>query len=186
MTPKSPAPATLRPRSPKPRGISRKVTIGMAAAGATAFIAVFVFDPGFSMTRDEPAEGLPVLSNVKPDLSMLPSDYSETQTASMTMAPGAAAPPSLDLPPPAAEPKFQPAVQHYGSPAPKRKKVRRGIAVGGDDGLGEMAAGQMPGYQMVADMMQGAAGQPRTVAQGFRQQNSGGGDMYLPQAVQAP
>jgi type IV secretion system protein VirB10 len=161
----------------------------MAAAGAAAVIAVFVFDPGLSMTRDAPAEGLPVLSNVKPDLSMLPSDYSETQTASMTMAPGAAAPPSLALPPPASEPKFQPAVQHYGSPAPKRKKVRRGIAVGGDDGLGEMGQGQMPGYQMVADMQQGAAGQlpqPRTVAQGFRQQNSGGGDMYLPQAVQAP
>lgn len=186
MPPKTPAPGTLRPRSPKPRGISRNVTVGMAAAGAAAVIAVFVFDPGFSMTRDEPAEGLPVLSNVKPDLSMLPSDYSETQTASMTMAPGAAAPPSLDLPPPAVEPKFQPAVQRYGSPAPKRKKVRRGIAVGGDDGLGEMAAGQMPGYQMVADMQQGVAGQPRTVAQGFRQQNSGGSDMYLPQAVQAP
>jgi type IV secretion system protein TrbI len=189
MLPKTPAPGTLRPRSPKPRGISRNVTVGMAAAGAAAVIAVFVFDPGFSMTRDEPAERLPLLSNVKPDLSMLPSDYSETQTAAMTMAPGAAAPPSLDLPPPAAEPKFQPVVQHYGSPAPKRKKVRRGIAVGGDDGLGEMAAGQMPGYQMIADMQQGAAGQPpqpRTVAQGFRQQNSAAGDMYLPQAVQAP
>src|SRR4051812_276230 len=130
MTPKTQAPSTLRPRSPKPRGISRKVTIGMAAAGAAAGIAVFSFDPRFSMNR-EPAEQLPVLSSVKPDLSMLPSDYSQTQTASVATPGAAPLAPALDLPPPAADPQFRPAVQNYGPAAPKRRKVRAGIAVGG-------------------------------------------------------
>lgn len=191
MQPKIKPPVTLRPRSPKPKGLSRKFIIGGSAIGAAAVVAVFVFDPGFSMTRNEPAERLPVLSNVRPDLSMLPSDYSQVQTASMVVPEEPTLPPALDLPPPAAEPTFQPAVQHYGPSTPKRKKVRRGISVGGDDGLGEMASGQPPGVQMVADMQgmqqqQGAAGQPRTVAQGFRQQNGGASDMYLPQTVQAP
>jgi type IV secretory pathway VirB10-like protein len=189
MTLKSPAPATLRPRFPKPRGISRKVTIAGAAIGAFALIGVLAFDHGFSMTRDEPAERLPVLSNVKPDLSMLPSDYSQSQTASMAVPGGPTLPLALDLPPPPpAAPHARPAV---GPSAPKRRKVHAGIAVGGDDGLGDtgQGQGQAPGVQMVADMQQSAAGQPpqpRTVAQGFRQQNSAGGDMYLPQAVQAP
>jgi type IV secretion system protein VirB10 len=189
MQPKIKPPVTLRPRSPKPKGLSRKFIIGGSAIGAAAVVAVFVFDPGFSMTRDEPAERLPVLSNVKPDLSMLPSDYSQVQTASIAVPEEPTLPPALDLPPPAAEPTFQPAVQHYGPATPQRKKVRRGISVGGDDGLGEMAAGQTPGVQMVADTQQGGAGtpsQPRTVAQGFRQQNGGASDMYLPQTVQAP
>jgi hypothetical protein len=178
MLPKTTAPGTLRPRSPKPKGLSRKVAIGLTTLGAAAVVAVLVFDPGFGLTRDEPAERLPVLSNVKPDLSMLPSDYSETQTASVAVPGDPTLPDALDLPPPAAEPQFQPAVQHYGPAAPKRKKVRRGISVGGDDGLGDL--GQAGGVQMVADMQgmqQGAAGQPpqpRTVAQGFRQQTAPG------------
>jgi type IV secretory pathway VirB10-like protein len=188
MMPKTQAPSTLRPRSPKPRGISRKVTIGLAGVGAAAVIAVFAFDPGFSMSKTQP-EPLPMLSNVKPDLSMLPSDYSQTQTASVATPGAAPLAPALDLPPPAADPQFRPAVQNYGPAAPKRRKIRAGIAVGGDDGLGDTGQGQAPGVQMVADMQQSAAGQPpqpRTVAQGFRQQNSAAGDMYLPQGVQAP
>src|SRR4051812_20093682 len=156
MLPKTTPPSTLRPRSPKPRGISRKVTIGMAAAGAAAVIGVLAFDPGFSMIRDRPADTLPVLSNVKPDLSMLPSDYSQPQTASMAVPGGATSPPALDLPPPPAPPHARPAV---GPSAPKRRKVRAGIAVGGDDGLGDTGQGQAPGVQMVADMQQSAAGQ---------------------------
>src|SRR3954447_23842034 len=184
MLPKTTPPSTLRPRSPKPRGISRKVTITGAAIGAFALIGVLAFDHGFSMTRG-PAERLPVLSNVKPDLSMLPSDYSQLQAASMAVPGGPTLPLALDLPPPTA-PHARPAV---GPSAPKRRKVRAGIAVGGDDALGEAGQGQAPGVQMVADMQQSAAGlppQPRTVAQGFRQQNSAAGDMYLPQGVQAP
>src|SRR3954469_22978362 len=140
MLPKTPAPGTLRPRSPKPRGISRKVTIGMAAAGAAAVVAVFVFDPGFRITRHRPADTLPMLSNVKPDLSMLPSDYSQSQTASMAVPGGPTLPLALDLPPPPpAAPHARPAV---GPSAPKRRKVHAGIAVGGDDGLGDTGQGQ--------------------------------------------
>jgi type IV secretion system protein TrbI len=118
---------------------------------------------------------------------MLPSDYSQTQTASMAMPTQPGIIPAVDLPPPSQpQPRFQPAVQNYRPAAPKRKKVRAGIAVGGDDGLGDARQGQIPGVQMVSDTQQGTPGQPRTVAQGFRQQNSAGGDMYLPQAVQAP
>lgn len=185
MLPKTPAPTTLRPRPPKPRGISRKVIIGMATVGAAAVIAVFVFDPGFNMSKEKAAP-LPMLSNVKPDLSMLPSDYSSAQAASMTMAPGGAAPPEFDLPTPASDPKFQPTVQRYGPSAQKQKKVRRGIAVGGDDGLGD--TGQTSGYQMVADqqMPGGQTGQPRTSAQGFRQENKSAAEMYLPQTLVLP
>lgn len=185
MLPKTPAPTTLRPRSPKPRGISRKITIAMATVGAAAVIAVFVFDPGFNMSKEKAAP-LPMLSNVKPDLSMLPSDYSGAQAVSITMAPGGAAPPALDLPAPASDPKLQPTVQRNGLSAQKWKKVRRGIAVGGDDGLGD--TGQTPGYQMVADqqMPGGQAGQPRTTVQGFRQENRSGADMYLPQTLVPP
>src|SRR4051812_43555547 len=98
MLPKNPAPSTLRPRTPRPRGISRKVVITGTAVAAAAVLGVFVFDPGFSMMRDKPAERLPLLSNVKPDLSMLPSDYSQTQTASMSVPGDPTLIPAVDLP----------------------------------------------------------------------------------------
>mgnify|MGYP002715542392 CR=1 FL=1 len=182
MLPKTKAPGTLRPRSPKPRGLNRKVTIGLAGAGAAAVIAVFVFDPGFGTVRGKPPETLPLLSNVKPDLSMLPSDYRETQTASVAVPPEPPLPPAVDLPPPGAASRLVPAVQHPGA-SPGRKPVRRGISVGGDDGLGDA---EQAGVRMVADRHAGAPGQPRTLAQDFRHRNSAGGDMYLPRSVQAP
>ena len=191
MPAKTPAPGTVRPRPPRPRGLSRKVIIGASTVALLATGAVFVFDPGFGMGRAEPAEKFPVLSNVKPDLSGLPGDYAEVQTASVFVPEEPKLPAPLDIPPAAAPPAASPAVQSYGgTPKPRPRKVRRGISVGGDDGLGDQQRdqGTMPGVQMVADGQggPGTGGQPRTAAQGFRASNRAGSEMYLGQEVQAP
>src|SRR4051812_43733433 len=132
MPPKTPAPATIRPRAPKLTGISRKVVIGITAAALLATLGIFVFDPGIGLNRKEPAERFPLTSNVKPDLSMLPSDYGGAGAASGVV------PDPPPLPPPGSKPQFRPARRRDGGPSvagPKR--TRRGIAVGGDDGLGD-------------------------------------------------
>jgi type IV secretory pathway VirB10-like protein len=182
MPPKTPAPTTLRPRTPRLTGISRKVIIAVTAAALLATVGIFVFDPGIGLNRNEPGERLPLMSNVKPDLSMLPSDYSGTGAASRVV------PEPPPLPPPGSDPRLQPARrQDTAAPATGSGRKRRGIAVGGDDGLGDhrLEDARMPGFGM-AGMPVAAGDEPRTAAQDFRRRNGDGADMYLPRQVQAP
>src|SRR5690349_17529746 len=167
--PKQPASPALRPTTPKRKGLNRKLILGATALAAAATVAVFVFDPGLGLGAKRRPDEVVVPSNVKPDLSGLPSDYRETQAASVAVPDAPKVPdPIADLPPPAGfgQPQAQPVGQPFppaGPAAPRPKKVRRGISVGGDDGLGDYqgrgAGGPMPGVMMAAD--QGPPGQPR-------------------------
>jgi type IV secretory pathway VirB10-like protein len=214
MQPKTQAPGTLRPKTPKPRGISRKVTLGLTATAAAGVLAAFVLDPGFNLQNAPPAQS-PMLSNVRPDLSGLPSDYREMQTASMAVPAAPPAPNPTDFP----LIKREEPIRQSGPAKPKPRKIRAGIAVGGDDGIDQANQGS-GGVQTVADTqrypdsaaydgmngiggggtmgggggmagmggggMAGGGRQPRTAAQGFRQDNGGDGEMYLPRSIQNP
>jgi type IV secretion system protein TrbI len=188
MSSKTKVLGTLRPGAPKPRGLSRKVILGVAGVGATAIVAVFALDPGLTLRRDTPAERPPVPSNVKPDLAGLPSDYGEVEAASMFVPDEPRLPPPLDTPAAAAPQTDGQPFRAAGTGRAPPRKVRRGISVGGDDGLGDTGRGQapLPGVRMAADQPGQPPGQPRTLAQGFRQQNQGAGSMYLGQELQAP